>query len=254
MNIPVGATAGGLTEAEFNDVLDAVQQVYGPIISAKGGNLMIRRLWSDGTVNASAMRSGRNYVVNMYGGLARHQEITKDGFALVACHETGHHIGGTPKAGGWFNTWASNEGQSDYFAVLKCLRRVFTPEENLEYVEKNTIDPFLAGECAQKFPGEEATALCIRTSMAGMSTALLFKDLRKESADPGFDSPDPNQVNQTDDNHPGTQCRLDTYFQGSLCTADVNDDVHDSDPRQGTCTRTAGFLAGLRPRCWYKPN
>lgn len=253
LNIPVGPEAGGITQAEFNQVLDSVQQVYGPIIRSKGGRLSIRRLWSDGTVNASAMRQGSTYVVNMYGGLARHDEITKDGFAIVACHETGHHIGGTPKVGGWFNTWASNEGQSDYFAVLKCLRKIFTPEENIEFVENNTIDPFLAGECSRQFAEEADQALCIRTSMAGMSTARLFKALRKEAADPRYDSPDPSQVRQTDHNHPGTQCRLDTYFSGSLCTADVNEDVNDSDARRGTCSRSAGHLQGLRPRCWYKP-
>ncbi|MCC7405385.1 MAG: hypothetical protein IT288_13385 [Bdellovibrionales bacterium] len=251
--IPVGATAGGITQAEFNAVLDKVQEVYGPIVTSKGGTLQIRRLWSDGTVNASAMRNGRNYVINMYGGLARHARITADGFALVACHETGHHIGGTPKVAGWMGSWASNEGQADYYATLKCLRKVFTTQDNLDYVANNDIDPYLANECAQKFPGEEETALCIRTSMAGMSTALLFKDLRNEPADPLFDQPDPKQVTQTDDNHPGTQCRLDTYFQGSVCTADLATDVHESDPKRGTCTQAGGFAAGLRPRCWYKP-
>ena len=133
---------GGLDEAQFNAVIDEVEAIYKPIVAAKGGTLNVKRLWTDGTVNASAQRQGSTYVVNMYGGLARHQAVTADGFALVVCHEIGHHIGGSPVyggkpsqangSGGWgggggggSNSWASNEGQSDYFANTKCLRKVF---------------------------------------------------------------------------------------------------------------------------------
>lgn len=92
------------------------------------------RLW-----NASAQRMGSTWVVNMYGGLARHNEITIDGFALVLCHEIGHHLGGAPKYGG-FNTWGTNEGGSDYFATLKCLRRIFQNDDNTKAIENMTID------------------------------------------------------------------------------------------------------------------
>jgi hypothetical protein len=254
MNIPVGAAAGGLTETDFNSVLNAVEAVYAPIASAKGGTLQIRRLWNDGTVNASAMRYGSTWVVNMYGGLARHPAITSEGFALVACHEVGHHIGGTPKVSdGWFNSWASNEGQSDYFAVLKCLRRVFTPAENLAWVQSSNLDPYLLAECASQFQSPEEQALCARASMGGMSTAELFRDLRKETTPALFNTPDQKVVAATDDAHPGTQCRLDTYFQGSICTADLNAELNDRDYRQGTCTVSSGFQKGQRPLCWFKP-
>lgn len=124
LRIPVGSLeANGISEAQFNQVLDQVQALYGPIIAARGGRLVINRLWSDSTVNASAERNGGQRIINMYGGLARHDAITQDGLALVACHELGHHLGGAPKFGIFERLdWASNEGQSDYFANLKCLR------------------------------------------------------------------------------------------------------------------------------------
>lgn len=254
MNIPVGATAGGLSQAEFDQVLDGVQAVYGPIVAAKGGTLQIRRLWNDGTVNASAMRYGKTWAVNMYGGLARHPAITPEGFALVACHEVGHHVGGTPKADdGWFSSWASNEGQSDYFAALKCLRKVFTSEDNLAWFENSNLDPYLVAECASQFSSPEEQALCARTSMAGMSTAELFRDLKKETSPATFETPDQNVVAVTDNSHPGTQCRLDTYFQGSICTADLQTDLNDNDYREGTCSTAMGFTKGFRPRCWFSP-
>jgi Zn-dependent protease with chaperone function len=54
----------------------------------------------------------------MFGGLARDPLVTKDGFSAVICHEIGHHIAGAPRKG---FSWASNEGQADYFATTKCL-------------------------------------------------------------------------------------------------------------------------------------
>jgi len=122
LKIPVDSVlAKGIVEAQFNEVLGAIENIYKPIVSAQGKVLEIRRLWTNDTVNASAQQIGNRYVLNMYGGLARHEAITMDGMALVACHELGHHLGGAPKV----SSWASNEGQSDYYANLKCLRQVF---------------------------------------------------------------------------------------------------------------------------------
>ena len=125
LQIPVGSLEDkGISLNEYDAVMDRIQALYGPIIAARGGRLVIKRLWDDPTVNASAVRDGDDYIINMYGGLARHATITQDGMALVACHELGHHLGGVPKYAGM--DWASNEGQADYFANLKCLHRVFS--------------------------------------------------------------------------------------------------------------------------------
>src|SRR6476660_3450329 len=65
--IPVGAkTLGGLTEAQFNAVIDKVEVLYSPIVSNMGGRLNINRKWTDATVNANATRLGA-WNVNMYG-------------------------------------------------------------------------------------------------------------------------------------------------------------------------------------------
>src|SRR5258708_747059 len=72
----------GITKEQFEQVMDRGQEIYGPIIAARGGKLVINRLWEDETVNASAQRMGSDYVLNMYGGLARHETITQDGMAL----------------------------------------------------------------------------------------------------------------------------------------------------------------------------
>ncbi len=256
MQIAVGSLEDkGLTQQQFNAVIDAAEVIYKPVIAARGGKLVIKRLWDNATVNASAQRQGSDYVVNMYGGLARHATITQDGFALVLCHEIGHHIGGAPKYGGM--NWASNEGQADYFANLKCLRRVFATPGASAFtrlkIQLQGEDPGPRPACEQAFKSEIDRALCVRSSAAGMSVTSLFRALRNETVIPRYDTPDPAKVAKTADGHPASQCRLDTYYSGSICARSVNDALSETDPSAGTCTAQSGHPIGLRPRCWFKP-
>jgi len=245
--------AGGLSEEEFNAVIDKTEAVYAPIISSEGGKLVVTRNWTDGTVNASAQRVG-TWIVNMYGGLARHPLVTPDGFNLVLCHEIGHHIGGFPKnklLG--FNTWSSNEGQSDYFGSLKCLRKIFILENNEEILSKMDVPQKVKKDCAQSFSSKEEQLICQRSAMAGFSAASLLAALRK-SPTPSFDLNDTNVVDKTFNAHPQAQCRLDTYYAGSLCAKDMNDDVSQKEETLGTCHKKLGDKVGLRPLCWFKPK
>jgi len=254
LSIPIGSLGDkGITEAQFHAVIDRVEALYSDVVAARGGELQVRRLWEDNTVNAYAQRSGNKYIISMFGGLARHHAITQDGFALVVCHELGHHIGGFPKKASWYGTWASNEGQSDYFANLKCLRRVFNDSEATAFTRTAMLDPVAEAACAENFSTADEIALCVRNSMAGMSVMSLFRDLRNEDTDFRFDTPDPAVVSRTADAHPATQCRLDTYFHGSLCEKPVSEDVSADDPAPGTCVRADGYSWGVRPLCWYKP-
>jgi hypothetical protein len=264
--IPVHAKKpnAGLSEAQFNATIDKVSAVYAPIVASMGGQLYVERNWKDGTVNAYASQQGKTWKVAMFGGLARHEAITEDGFALVICHEIGHHIGGAPKIGAsgggtWgggagINQWASNEGQSDYFATLKCLRKVFLNDDNAAIVKTLKAPKFLVDNCKKATKkNKDDAALCIRTSMAGKSVTDLFAALSKLPAT-NFETPDANVVSRTDDRHPKAQCRLDTYYQGSLCDINMNEDVSQTDEVQGTCHPSLGHKTGLRPLCWFKPK
>lgn len=245
----------GITEAQFNAVIDEVEGIYAPIVSqeASAPTLKVVRNWTDGTVNAYAQQIGKEWRVSMFGGLARHEAITTDGFALVVCHEIGHHIGGAPrKTSAWASPWASNEGQADYWATLKCLRRVWNDENSSEVVASMEVPAELTNKCAQEFRGEDA-AVCIRGGMAGMSVAKLFQSLSSQTVEPKFETPSIKVVTKTDDNHPATQCRLDTYFQGALCEKSFNENVEAKSEVTGTCHGTTGQKIGLRPLCWFKP-
>ena len=244
---------GGITEEEFNSVIDEVEVLYAPIVAQEGGQLKIIRNWTDATVNAYAQQVGKEWKVSMFGGLARHEAITRDGMALVVCHELGHHIGGAPrKTSAWASPWASNEGQADYFANLKCLRRVWNDEDNSAVVALMEVPAELTTKCSSAFSGEDAS-VCIRGGMAGMSVARLFQSLYSEANAPKFETPSTKVVIKTDDNHPATQCRLDTYFQGSLCEKSFNENVDAKSEVTGTCHGSTGQTSGLRPLCWFRP-
>lgn len=254
LNIPVSALQeGGISEQEFNAVIDRFEGIYAPIAQKMGGNLKVARKWTDGTVNASAMRLGKSWNVNMFGGLARHAAITSDGFAMVLCHEIGHHLGGAPKVSNLLQRWASNEGQSDYFAGLKCLRLGFQNDDNEAIVAQMTVPEFVTNKCAEAYKTRAEQALCIRISMAGDSLASLLASLRNQ-ARAQFDTPDSKVVSKTDHAHPAAQCRLDTYFQSALCDRPMTEEVSQKDETIGTCHPVHQDTLGLRPLCWFKPN
>lgn len=265
LNIPVGMelSAGGITEVEFNKVIDEVIAFYEPIIKSKGGELKMNRLWTDGTVNASAQRQGKTWVVNMYGGLARHSITTRDGFALVLCHELGHHLGGFPKTGGILggNAWASNEGQSDYFATMKCFRRVYEKADNAAAISTMTIPSTMKLACSDKFKSATEINLCLRGAMGGQVLANLLnalangqKSVTTAAPMPSVDTPDTKVVSKTNNAHPAAQCRLDTYFAGAICQAAFTEDFGVKDPITGACAVEKGDKFGTRPLCWYKPQ
>ena len=240
-----------MDEATFNAVIDKVVKIYEPVISQLGATLNVERKWQDGTVNAYASRSGDTWNVMMFGGLARHEAITEDGFALVVCHEIGHHIGGAPKK---TFRWATNEGQADYFATLKCLRKAFRSENNAKIVSELNVPQEVVDTCSAQFTDAEEQLICQRGAMAGMSTAKLFQALRRQTTAPEFSTPDSTVASRTNHNHPQTQCRLDTYYSGAICNIDDSIDVSMDDEATGVCYRASGDTTGVRPLCWFKPS
>ncbi|NCN27365.1 hypothetical protein GW915_07295 [bacterium] len=254
MIIPMFASNANVTEKEFNDTIDKFERVFTSHVAELGGQLNIVRRWSDGTVNAYADRNGGTYNVTMFGGLARHELMSKDGFASVICHELGHHIGGAPKINSFFgNSWASNEGQSDYFATAKCMRRFLQDEDNVAFVAELDVPEEVKLACFGSFESIEEQALCQRTSMAGLDLARVLYSLNETGTYPEFHTPDPAVVSKTNDRHPQGQCRLDTYYQGSLCDISYEDLPDQRDSEVSYCTRAKGDEVGVRPVCWFKP-
>jgi len=261
LQIPVGdrshhgITAGpGVTEQQYNQIMDRIESLYSDEVQKKGGKLVINRLWSDATVNSSAEEQGGQWIINMYGGIARHPDTTVEGEALIACHEMGHHLGGAPKENSIFGgAWATDEGGADYFATLKCLRRFFAQDDNAAIVAKATIDALVQTRCNSQFASAADKNICLRISLSGESVAYLFQDLGKEPTPPQFSTPDTSEVSKTNDDHPATQCRMDTYFNGSVCAVAASVPNSNTDFKVGTCVQGTDTL-GFRPRCWFNPD
>ena len=248
-------SASNMTRREFNQVMDDIEEIYKPIVKNLGKRLVIERKWDDGTVNAYAQQIGNKWKVSMFGGLARHKAVTADGFAVVVCHELGHHLGGAPKKMRKRKlTWASNEGQADYFATMKCLRKYMETQDNIKIVKKLKVPSTVKAICNKQFSDSKEIAMCSRGAMAGLSLANLFKSLRKQKTPLKFETPDKKIVTRTKHSHPASQCRLDTYFAGAICEKDHYTDVSSTNEDQGVCSRKFGDEIGVRPLCWFKPS
>ncbi len=268
----------GVKKEDVDKAIKDVMAVYAPIVKSQfNAKLRILNSWSNDTANAFASRKTENgesiFHVEYLGGLARHEANNIDAVYAVLCHEVGHHIGGAPRKKMVFGKtlWASNEGQSDYWATLKCLRRVFKNKNNFEIMKareelhadkdatdkmksKSPVNKTAKEKCNLTFKSKNEQSLCYRAAMAGYSTARLLKSLSGKKDLPEFETPSKGKVSKTNHSHPKPQCRLDTYFAGAICDIDFNVDVDMDDANIGACSTTNGDSEGIRPVCWYSEN
>jgi subtilisin-like proprotein convertase family protein len=254
-----------MTEPEFNSIIDSVSSQYTSIVQAHGAQLKMENNWTDSTVNAYASQQGSDWLVHMFGGLARRPEITKDGFALVVCHELGHHLAGFPLKG---DRWAATEGQSDYFATQSCAKRIWSNDpQTISHDYRGEIPGFVADICDEQWHDTTDQAVCYRTQAASVSLANLLSAL-SSGPTPSFDIHDPTVVEQTYQAHPNAQCRLDTYSSGAICqtafeVSNIPGRNHPSGQHsldaelvasESSCMEAKGLDQGNRPKCWFAPK
>ena len=259
-----------ISEQQFNQITDQIVAIWKPLAAIHGATLEAVKEWNNSTVNAFADQSGSQWKLHMFGGLARRAEITPDGFALVVCHELGHHFGGYyfyDNTGN--NAWASAEGQADYFATQVCARRIWGANYRVNYVYRRLVEvePIVKDKCDKAWQGNaRAQELCYRTAAGGLSLANLLSALGS-GPKPQFSTPDKRVVSATVTQHPAAQCRLDTYFNGGLCNkmfaldkipgrgnpAGQNSASTEKIASETSCFAAAGYTQGYRPYCWFKP-
>lgn len=260
-----------ISEPVFHQIAKVIGAHFAPVIANHGKVLQIIADWKDPEVNAFASREENIWRINLMGGLARRPEVTPDGFAMVVCHELGHHLAGYPFYSG---REMATEGASDYFATQVCLRKVFlaNPKGNEKYrfmISKPALDA-----CDRVWGTQIDRDVCYRTVQAGVSVARLFHAL--DSADPASKprtrERDRAFVDVTYERHPNPQCRLDTYAAGAMCTNRLDlrviPGLFTTGPSNSlqaervamsySCKAPAGvdpltgILYGARPRCWFK--
>ena len=249
LKIPKSIKAN-INEAQFNQLIDKVIKPYKDIILShyKADEFIVHRLWDNEKVNASASTRNNIYSLKIYGGLARYASLTKDGFTLILCHELGHLIGGAP-------TWkpyniSSSEGQADYFATLKCFRRINEAQDIK--INEEIVDLLAIKKCKFSFSNSKDYQLCLRSSLAQDSLTKTITELADLKTEPKRETPDPYvRMFIIFNGYPSPQCRLDTMFSGSLCQNNVNELLDKTLYNKGNCFESNGDTVGLRPKCWY---
>ena len=242
-----------LSEHDFNVVTSTLYKIYAPVIEAVSGlkfNMVAD--WQDGTVNAYATRTVDAWNVHINGGIARAKGMTMEGLAVIVCHEIGHHLGGAPRTFLYYG-WPSAEGQADYFATSKCLKKYFA---QLSVEEHFAIDQSIPEkvilDCNSVYKSLADLKICVRSQMAALDFAHFLNSLPDVRNPILLTATDPKVVKGTITNeYPKPQCRFDTLYQGSLCGVHSDVATSETDAKIGHCNDES--KPGTRPRCWYKP-
>jgi len=250
LNIPA-LEKGEMLKKQYDSIVNKFDVLYRPVIEDLGIKFSINSFWEDGTVNASAGKRGKEFRLQVYGGLARYEAMTNDAFILVLCHEMGHLIGGAP-------TWkplsiSSSEGQADYYSTLKCFRKYMQDENNKAFLKTKRIHPLALENCKRSFKKKADYNICLRSSLATQDLAGVIAKLRELDFIPDLDTPDP-QVRRLIlfNGYPSPQCRIDTLHAGSICANQDGIDVLSNDLyNANVCSEVEGHNIGIRPKCWY---
>lgn len=241
-----------MTKERFLELIDKATNVYQPFFNKLGAKLTVNKRWDDNKEDISSDQwPNGNWRVTMTGGFARHPLITDDGFLMALCHEIGHHLGGTPRYEN-NKSWAATEGQADYFASLKCFKRLIENDDNIAIVSEMKIDSSVTLRCQNIYKSPTEVAICQRTALAGFSVANFIAS-RSDTPIIKFETPDQSTVAKTIESGPKPQCRLDTFYQGTLCNVSIDEELSSDNPRIGTCNLKDGHAFGYRPQCWYSP-
>lgn len=284
-----------ISKIQYDDVLNRLDNIYRPIIErrSKGLPFTLTRKYENNEVNAHAGKLKDKWDIIAKGGFAKHPLATKDSFALIICHEIGHLVGGLPTVvPEWYNSnfkpKNSAEGQADYFASAKCMKKYLSVENNKVIVSSMYIPSIIKDSCDNIYgTTTEESAVCQRSIIAGEVQAKLLADLKiKEGitditmSKVAVDTPDQLIVDKTNiAGYPSVQCRLDSYIAGALCNIDHRIDPTEkqilspsqvnlpdfiklkvnlkhptiSDFNKGYCSKLDGYRVGNRPSCWYDP-
>lgn len=148
-------------------------------------DVVFRIDWNDDTVNAYArLEPGNVKTVTLLGGLIRHPYLQLEGVGLVLAHELGHHFGGAPRYQSPGLSWASCEGQADYWGSKIGMRKVWWGAYAVEQLEKGALQVY--NLFAYGLQGGNLISIDAQKAAQSPAAAGLCS-------------------------HPPAQCRLDTY-------------------------------------------
>lgn len=232
-------------EKNFSLIASQIYALYQRDFIAANRVTQLNLFWETPYFSAWAaspkMNSHDHYTINFWGGMARIPGMTKEGWAFTACHEVGHILGGLPRISIEDLSWASSEGQADYFSAAQCLRRYFLTYD-FQSEEETPLSPFVLELCHRAhYSNKKMVAVCENVAKAAVSFARVLNYLFVLPEKISVESPSHSIVEWTIINsYPDPQCRIDTIVSAALC---------DKDPfsEDWICTENQGF----RPACWF---
>lgn len=241
-----------LLKKTYQPIVNELLSLYESQIRSHNAHLVFEFDFSNKTVNAFANRSGDNneiWHITFLGGLMRHPNLTKNIFAAVLCHELGHHLGGSPKKG--LNHWATVEGQSDYFAANECLKKMLNHGTTLSPSVKK-LKPIIKKSCQANFKNSSDYKFCLKSAVITEEIGYFIHKMKQSrrgqrGKKPSINSRDTSVTSRTLIQHPNAQCRLDTFFEGSLCS----EYYRSNEKENPNCLDSDLLYEGSRPRCWY---
>lgn len=224
-------TSSEITRDSFSLIVARVYAINAPAFVKQGLVVELGLDWQMPYLTAFVKELGApRYSLNFWGGLARVPGMNEEAWALVACHEAGHLIGGAPYSRLNWNPWSSAEGQCDYFAASECIKR---------YRRTYQLQVPINSSCAQSFDNEEAILDCSFTMKAAEGFAKMLEYLTQYREHFQVETPDPLVVSETNYNsYPSSQCRVDTIVAGAFCELIEGSASCESE-------------ASKRPACWY---
>ena len=210
--------------AQFDGVVLDIAKAYQN--DFKGKKLQILLEQSAGINARATFDMDDNPVISVTAGLLNHSLVDQDVLTMFICHELGHFLGGAPRKPRG-NTgklsWASAEGQADYYATAVCFKRLMKAEKN-----KN------------------------RAEQAALKMAKIYSITSPYSEPVSLNAKDEDITYITIVDHPGPQCRLDTMLAGLKCPESEKIPFDPENPNSGSCEAISNsYEEFARPKCWY---
>lgn len=219
-----------VTEEDFSEVNHHILELHEPTIASElRAKVELIQLYDDYggafRVDSAHKSLGEDrYVVTLTGAVPHSGRMSVEGYAIVACHEMGHILGGAPRQERLISKWSSVEGQADYFATNECMWRYARSGYFTHSI--NNFNDSMIERCEQKFDQLDDVLGCMRI-MSGIQAMVDYFN-RNVSAEKriSIDARDTSKVTRTLQKYPSAQCRVDTWM--------------------------AGLFNEPRPSCWYR--
>lgn len=220
-----------ISESDFSDVNEAIIDTHAPLVRRQlNSTVDLVELYGDfgGAFKVDSARKPlgeSRFVITLTGNIPQSGPMSADGYAIVACHEVGHILGGAPRQTKALDQWSSVEGQADYFATNQCMWKY---AESLPIL-MHAFDRDGIARCERAFNNDvQKTLSCLRILSGIQAMVDYFNRTSAKDKHISINAHDPTEVLATIQKYPSTQCRVDTWM--------------------------AGLFQKPRPRCWFKDH